>query len=532
SVGRFAYHNFLDWEIEPKMEWLRRELDKAGGEAWFQSIVYGAIVEGRRVTGVAVATPLGNGAVLAREVVDATGSADVAIAAGAPYEHLAHEHFTVQGTGLSDRNPDTSYNNSDWCVADDADPVDCTRMLAAGHKKYRTVFDTSPLIGTRERRRIVGEYTLQPMDIILHRRFRDSICHARSNFDAHSYYIHPLFRYWFSSVHDVFWCYVPYRCLLPCDVEHVIVTGLALSVHRDGLPVVRMQPDMQNQGYAAGLAAALCAQGGIAPRELPVRELQQRLVEVGCLDAEVLDHEDTPPPTAEQARHAAMRLDKPADIALLFAAPPETARTALKAIFPRCTNVWQRLLTAEMLACFGDASGFAELREHLASDKEDEGQQFPRMSRTGHVSGYGGTDAVVVSIADTGHPDAAAAIGSFISRLNPGTNYSHFWAAAWACGELADARLAAPLAACLRMPGMSGHQITTQQEMNDRTSDVASPGSKVDNLHYEQAARELILASALYRCGDKDGVGRDALMAYTRDLRGAFAAYAARALAH
>ena len=37
------------------------------------------------------------------------------------------------------------------------------------------------------------------------------------------------------------------------------MTGIGLSAHRDAQPVVRMQPDIQNQGYAAGVAAAMAA---------------------------------------------------------------------------------------------------------------------------------------------------------------------------------------------------------------------------------------------------------------------------------
>ena len=53
---------------------------------------------------------------------------------------------------------------------------------------------------------------------------------------------------------------VPYRCLLPKDLDSILVTGLGVSAHRDAMPVIRMQPDIQNQGYAAGVAAAMAAE--------------------------------------------------------------------------------------------------------------------------------------------------------------------------------------------------------------------------------------------------------------------------------
>jgi LacI family transcriptional regulator len=37
-------------------------------------------------------------------------------------------------------------------------------------------------------------------------------------------------------------------------VDGLLVAGLGVSAHRDAMPVLRMQPDVQNVGYAAGLA--------------------------------------------------------------------------------------------------------------------------------------------------------------------------------------------------------------------------------------------------------------------------------------
>ncbi|MHC4073130.1 MAG: FAD-dependent oxidoreductase, partial [Planctomycetota bacterium] len=74
------------WNPEFKKEWYRRQLRKAGVDIWFGAIGCGAFVEKRqikRVTGVVVATPQGRGVVLAKVVIDSTGNADIAAAAGA-----------------------------------------------------------------------------------------------------------------------------------------------------------------------------------------------------------------------------------------------------------------------------------------------------------------------------------------------------------------------------------------------------------------------------------------------------------------
>ncbi|MFO7898034.1 MAG: hypothetical protein R6V58_03115, partial [Planctomycetota bacterium] len=45
-----------------------------------------------------------------------------------------------------------------------------------------------------------------------------------------------------------------------------------------------------------------------------------------------------------------------------------------------------------------------------------------------------------------------------------------------------------------------------------------------------ECLRELVLARALYRCGDHEGLGEKILRTYTRDLRGHFARHATAVL--
>ena len=47
-----------------------------------------------------------------------------------------------------------------------------------------------------------------------------------------------------------------------------------------------------------------------------------------------------------------------------------------------------------------------------------------------------------------------------------------------------------------------------------------------DNTTRALSLREINLARALYRCGDKDGLARKILTQYTHDLRGHFASHA------
>ena len=275
------------WNPEHKGEWFRSALRKAGVDVWFGVLGQGVVMDGQRVIGVVVLTPHGRGVVLAKTVIDSTGNADIAAAAGATCRYTDATDVAVQGTGLPPRELGQKYTNTDYTFVDDTDVFDIWRVLVTAKMKFRGAYDLGQLIDTRERRQIVGDFFFSPMDMVLQRTFPDTIVIARSNFDTHGYIIHPMFMIRPPHRDDIE-VRVPWRCLLPRGLDGVIVTGLGVSAHRDALPCIRMQADVQNQGYAAGVAAAMIAKKGCATRELDIKELQKHLVAVGNLPESIL----------------------------------------------------------------------------------------------------------------------------------------------------------------------------------------------------------------------------------------------------
>ena len=166
----------------------------------------------------------------------------------------------MQGTGLPGRNLGTTYTNTDYTYTDETDMVNVWSLMVSAKDQFGDSFDLGQLVDTRQRRRIVGDYTLTTFDEFTHRTFADSIALAMAGYDTHGYVIDPcmLLRHPAGRLTT----YVPYRCLLPRGLEGLLVTGIGLSAHRDAQPVVRMQPDIQNQGYAAGAAAAMAVRAG------------------------------------------------------------------------------------------------------------------------------------------------------------------------------------------------------------------------------------------------------------------------------
>jgi hypothetical protein len=76
---------------------------------------------------------------------------------------------------------------------------------------------------------------------------------------------------------------IPYRSLVPKNVEGMLLTGKLVSLSEDFKR--DLLPDNIIWGQAAGAAAALCVKKGITPRELEkdVSELQKILVSQGAI---------------------------------------------------------------------------------------------------------------------------------------------------------------------------------------------------------------------------------------------------------
>jgi hypothetical protein len=268
------------WSQIAKSEWLRSQLLKSGAEGWFSSFGCGAVMKGNKVSGIVVATPFGRGVVLADVVIDSTGNADIAAAAHANthYSISKRGDLSVQISNNPVRKLGAGTTNPARYMVHDSDVFDRWHLKLSGRLDHPKAYDMAQLIPSRDRRRIVGDYVLTTQDILTKRTFPDTISHHKSNFDAGAHPDTEMFL-----VKDmkgpVFTCDMPYRCVTPKGLEGILVTGLGASTTRDAMTLTRMQPDLQNQGYAVGMAAALAVRttGGVV-RKIDLKSLQKELV--------------------------------------------------------------------------------------------------------------------------------------------------------------------------------------------------------------------------------------------------------------
>ncbi|MHC4891674.1 MAG: FAD-dependent oxidoreductase [Planctomycetota bacterium] len=374
------------------------------------------------------------------------------------------------------------------------------------------------MIDTRERRRIVGDFIMSPMDISNDRTYPDTVVIAKSDFDSHGFTIHPAFLLKPPGRKDII-VNVPYRCLLPKSLDGILVTGLGVSAHRDAMPVIRMQADIQNQGYAAGVAAAMAARAGKNIRDINIKALQKHLIEKGNLPEKVLTYKDSFPLSREKITQAVERVVNDFEGLEIVLAQPQDAMPLLRKAYKTADSKKAKLAYAHILGMLGDATGADTLMEAVRTRELDKGWNYTGMGQYG--ASISPLDSLIVALGRTRDKRGLRPILEKLRQLDVKSEFSHCRAVAMALETLDDAAAAKSLVELLKKPGIMGHAFTEIKDARRRT-----PRGSEDTLTRNRSLRELILARALYRCGDYEGLGEKILKQYARDLRGHYARHA------
>ena len=296
---------------------------EAGVKIYFRTMTVGALMDGMTVRGVVVENISGRKAILGKVIIDSTGDADVAVIAGAPFLLGREPDGFTQPYSLCPsviRGGMLTYWNFDAGWLNPTNLEDISRAQFEGRKHLwrddgfdddNRLLGISPILGIREGRQIVGEYTLTLEDEAVGQRFADVVCRCKAHYDNHAVDYEnesDLAQIWVSVLG--FWgkpveCDVPYRCMVPKGVDNILVACRSLSINHDAQMAFRMQRSLEVLGEAAGIAAAVAAKENIFVRDVPVTSIQKILVENGALPPEVMsaDYEKAakPEPTVEES---------------------------------------------------------------------------------------------------------------------------------------------------------------------------------------------------------------------------------------
>jgi hypothetical protein len=309
---------------------------QAGVQLLYHTFVVDVLREGERVTGVVAVNKSGLFRLTADVIIDASGDADVAAAAGVDYEsaadgpvqsltttfklinvdveraravkkdqlHTLMAEAIEQGYQLPRKEgsvhitPLPGVMVTNMTRVGEVDPTDVEQLTRAeiegraqAMEYTRFLIDKVPgyehaalggfshQIGVRESRRIFGEYRLTRNDVLCARKFDDAIAKCGAPIEDHH------------AGSDTHWQYlpegetydIPYRCLLPENVDHLLVAGRCLSADHDAHASVRSMGQCMAMGQAAGAAASIAVREKMTPHEIKISLLQDRLRQIGAI---------------------------------------------------------------------------------------------------------------------------------------------------------------------------------------------------------------------------------------------------------
>jgi hypothetical protein len=169
-----------------------------------------------------------------------------------------------------------------------------TRARVPGFERS-FILDSANTIGVRETRRIRGEYLMTEEDILAGRHYDDVVGVDANQQNPRQQGGHPPDGQEGGPqdvearelVARMFVYEIPYGCLVPREVDGLLVAGRCISVDHHADVYTRNQGTAMATGVAAGVAGALAARAGVPPRAADVRAVQRELTRLG-VDLELL----------------------------------------------------------------------------------------------------------------------------------------------------------------------------------------------------------------------------------------------------
>ncbi len=513
-------------------------LVEAGVEVLPLSSVAGVLCEGRRVTGVAVAAGGRLGVIRARAVVDATGDADLAAWAGAPFEYgNGRDAWTLWASFADFNGPKRTASRMYESGIETRDPWDFARTILRSRGRpgmWNRLPHEMPqhYVAPRESRRVAGRARVTYAGILAGETFPDVMVVCDANFDLKGIATSDLLCsgvVWSWGVCRRYLAAIPYGAIVPRSVENLLVAGRAYSATHDAMSLARMQRDMASLGAAAGTAAALAAQQRVSPGRLDAETLQAEWVRRGILRAEDRRRWGRLPErygrgeAAEDARRVARGGREWPRAAARLARHPAAALPALRGAFRPARKGPSGLRIGRLLCALGDGGPVSFLLDNTAQRTAT--RLPPPRRRTLRVPPeHGWAPEPAYSLYAVGLAGAGARAAEVMTRLarripddaalyadpkrSPFEYVRTICAVAERCPGVA---LRAPLEELLRKSSLRNQDVSFTRDVRRANDPVAE----------RRAWLEMAIGRALARCGDARGL--DILRRYRDDVRGPLA---------
>jgi ribulose 1,5-bisphosphate synthetase/thiazole synthase len=269
-------------------------IEEAGVKVFLHCWGVDAVMNGDAVCGAVFESKSGRQAILAKTVVDATGDGDLFAAAGAEFEHRTYNIGLVSRIGNLDKvdpvaakqaskprglGAGTPIRGVNWVsmLGPESDGLDVATLtrLEMNHRRHIwesvqklrktpgyekvALLETGPQLGVRITRTLAGVKTLTADDVRKGTRSPDVV--------AVGGFTEPKGDEW----------HIPYGTLLPKKIDNLLASGRCISAALQTADNIRLIPVCFATGHAAGVAAAVAAKDGCAPRAVEVSKVQKIL---------------------------------------------------------------------------------------------------------------------------------------------------------------------------------------------------------------------------------------------------------------
>jgi hypothetical protein len=324
---RVIYSAHIDAEISKCI--LQDMVEEAGVKAYLHAWGTEPVMDGNKVKGVIFESKSGRQAVLAKIVIDSTGDGDLLPHAGAAFKTDIERSMRIAALSFSywidnvDLKKYEDYKNSHpeeladqmleigklgghagfltsnlknqehvvWCFPRYAnscqyDVEELTRVEFLGRKEMLITHDyyeknipgfgnsfivlSNPQLGTRGGRRVVGEYVVSEKDMNTNEPFEDTIAIFPDVDRGKNSIKYPV-------------TYMPYRCLIPRQVDNMLVACRAFGSEAIVNEYFNLIPHCIALGQAAGTAAAQSIASGMDLRKIDIKALQASLKKQGVI---------------------------------------------------------------------------------------------------------------------------------------------------------------------------------------------------------------------------------------------------------
>lgn len=277
------------------------------------------IMDGNKVSGVIFESKEGRKAILAKQVIDASGDVDICRQTGGGVTSVIDEKCRSTNTALTyriggisfkefaawrERYPEknsalmkevstvagyqmaifpTPFDSMVWvnnwhpamncakiCDLTQTeidgrktltDVIDCLKSYCPDIFKDAFLLDVAPQLGVRGSYRLIGDYIMSFNDYVFHKQHNDVIAWHST----------------LSALNDFAPVEIPFRAILQKDIDNISAPGRHLSADSMAIDCLNLIPQCVGTGQAAGVAAAVAIKNGTTLKDVDIQTVQDIL---------------------------------------------------------------------------------------------------------------------------------------------------------------------------------------------------------------------------------------------------------------